>query len=235
MVVIAPVTVGLAAIALVAVVTTVPYAMTAIEYRRRDNGLAYLLLVSGVGIWNAMFVIQLLAADPMVKVFFLALSVVGAVQSGLGWFIFSATASSASGAFDRRWIYAVVSLLGGLDIALAVTAPVHPFYWVASAGGAFEFATITPAIGYWLHTALLAGLFALGAWQFAAAWRRGTNVTYSRSYALVGGFAALAVVGSNWLAPGGQGIAPLVAAGLTTIGWFQASRGRALARLRALV
>lgn len=234
MVAVAPLTVVLAALGLLAVLTTVPYAMTAIDYRRRDNGLAYLLLVSGVGVWNAMFVVQLLTADPTVKLFFLALSVVGAVLSGLGWFLFAATASSTAGTVARRWVYAAVSVLGGLDIALAVTAPVHAFYWLGASGGAFEFAAITPAAGYWLHTALLAGLFGAGAWLFAEAWRRGTNVTYSRAYAVVGSGTALAVVGSNVAAPGGLGVAPLAAAALTTIGWMQATRGQALPRLRAL-
>jgi hypothetical protein len=232
MVAASPVTVVTAALALAAAVTTVPYAMTAITYRRRDNGLAYLLFVSGVGVWNAMFVVQLLAADPTVKVFFLGISVVGAVLAGLGWFLFATTASSTSGWSDRQEVYMVVSVLGGLDIVLAVTAPVHPFYWVKAAGGVFEFAVITPAVGYWLHTALLAGLFGAGGWLFAAAWRRGTNVTFSRSYAVAGAITALAVIGSSVAAPGGQSVAPLAAAGLTTIGWFQASRGRALAWFR---
>lgn len=126
------------------------------------------------------------------------------------------------------------SVLGGLDIALAVTAPVHDLYWVAASGGALEFATITPGVGYWLHTALLAGLFGAGGWLFSQAWQRGVNVEFSRSYTVGGAVAVLAVVGSNVLWPGGQGIAPLAAAGLTTIGWFQASRGAALGRLRAL-
>lgn len=231
---IAPLTAALAALAVVAVVTTVPYALTAIDYRRRDNGLAYLLFVSGVGVWNAMFVVQLLAPEPQVKVFFLALSVVGAVLAGLGWFLFAGTASSTSQRFNRRSIYVTASVLGGLDIALAVTAPVHDLYWVAASGESLDFATITPGVGYWLHTALLAGLFGAGAWLFSQAWRQGSNVEYSRLYAVVGTVAVLAVVGSNVLWPGGRGIAPLAAASLTTIGWFQASRGRALGRLRAL-
>lgn len=231
---IAPLTALLAALAVVAVVTTVPYALTAIDYRRRDNGLAYLLFVSGVGIWNGMFVVQLLAPEPQVKVFFLALSVVGAVLAGLGWFLFASTASSSSQRFNRRSVYVTASVLGGLDIALAVTAPVHDLYWIAATGGPFDFAAITPGVGYWLHTALLAGLFGAGAWLFGEAWGRGTNVGFSRSYTLVGAFATVAVVGSNVIWPGGMGIAPLAAAALTTVGWFQASRGQALAGLRAL-
>lgn len=230
-----PVTIAIAALALVAVVTTVPYAMTGIAYRRRDNGLAYLLFVSGVGVWNAMLVVQLLAANPTVKVFFLGLSVVGAVLAGLGWFLFATTASSTSGSLDRQAVYVAVSVLGGLDIGLAVTAPVHSLYWVAASGGALEFAVITPAVGYWLHTAFLAGLFGAGGWLFAAAWRRGTNVTYSRSYSVAGALTVLAVIGSSVASPGGQSVAPIAAAVLTTVGWLQASRGRPLARLRGLL
>jgi hypothetical protein len=231
---IAPLTAALAALAVVAVVTTVPYALTAIDYRRRDNGLAYLLFVSGVGVWNAMFAVQLLAPEPAVKVFFLALSVVGAVLAGLGWFLFASTASSTSQRFNRQSIYVTASVLGGLDIALAVTAPVHDFYWVAVSGGGYEFATITPGVGYWLHTALLAVLFGVGAWLFRQAWRQGINVEFSRMYAVVGAVVVLAIVGSNVLWPGGRGIAPLAAASLMTIGWFQATRGEALRRIRVL-
>ena len=101
MVSISPVTAVFAALGSLAVATTVPYLVAAIEYRRRDNGLAYLLLVAGVGVWNAMTVVQLLTPDPLVKVFFLGLSVVGAVQAGLGWFLFATTASSTDQSFDR--------------------------------------------------------------------------------------------------------------------------------------
>jgi hypothetical protein len=193
-----------------------------------------MLFVAGVGVWNAMVVVQLLAPEPEVKVFFLALSVVGAVLAGLGWFLFASTASSTSPRANRRSVYVTVSVLGGLDIGFAVTAPVHDLYWVAATGGTFDFAAVTPGVGYWLHTALLAGLFGAGAWLFGQAWRRGANVEYSRAYAIVGAFAVLAVVGSNVVWPGGRGIAPHAAAALTTIGWFQASRGRPLRRLRAL-
>lgn len=228
------VTALLAGLAVVAVVTTVPYALTAIEYRRRDNGLAYLLFVSGVGIWNGMFVVQLLSPEPQVKVFFLALSVVGAVLGGLGWFLFATTASGTSERFNRRSVLGTVGVLGGVDIALAITAPVHDFYWTPAVGGTLEFAAITPGVGYWLHTVLLAWLFGAGAWLFAEAWQGGVNVEFSRSYTIVGGVVVLGVVGSNVLWPGGMGVAPLAAASLTTIGWLQASRGQALARLRAM-
>lgn len=234
MVTISPVTVVLATLGSLAVATTVPYLVTGIEYRRRDNGLAYLLLVSGVGVWNAMIVVQLLTPEPRVKVFFLGLSVVGAVQAGLGWFLFASTASSTDQTFDQPWIYALAGILGGLDIVLAVTTPVHSFYWVGAAGGAFEFASVTPAVGYWLHTALLVALFAAGAWLFTGAWLRGTNETYSRAYGVVGLLTALVVVVGNVLVPGGFGVAAIAAAVLSTIGWLQASRGRALGRLRAM-
>ena len=126
-----------------------------------------------------------------------------------------------------------MGILGGLDIVLAVTTPVHSLYWIGASGGATEFAVITPAVGYWLHTALLAGLFVAGAWLFVGAWQRGTNVEYSRAYAMVGLLTAVVLVGGNVLAPGGSGVAAIVAAVLSTIGWVQASRGSPLPRLRA--
>lgn len=232
---IAPLTAVLAVLSLLAVVSTIPYAMTAIDYRGRDNGLAYLLCVAGVGIWNAMILVQLLADDPLIKLFFLALSIVGAVQAGLGWFLFAATASTTSGGFDRRSVYAAASVLGGADIGLAIIAPVHDFYWVGATGGLYEFATITPAVGFWFHTALLAALFGAGGWLFYGAWRRGSNPAYTRAYVVAAAATVAAVLAGGVLAPGGHGAAPVVAAALTTIGWDQASRGAALARLRALV
>lgn len=233
MVAIAPFTAALAVLSLLAVASTIPYTLTAIDYRDRDNGLSFLLFVAGVGVWNAMVVVQLLAPEPTVKLFFVALSVVGAVIAGLGWFLFAATASSTDQRFDRQWVYGVVSVLGGVDIALAVIAPVHDFYWVGATGGLYEFAVIAPAAGYWFHTAVLAGLFAAGGWSFAGAWRRGVNVPYTRGYAIGAGVAALAVLLSNGLVPAGPNAGPIAAASLTTVGWLQASRGRVLARLRA--
>jgi len=226
------VTVGLAAGAVVALGWTVPFAATAIQYRRRDNGLAYLLLVAGVAVWNAMVAAQLLTREPLVQVFFLALSVVGAVLTGLGWFLFAATASGTASTLDRADVYALVAILGGLDIALAITAPIHPFYWTPGTASAAGFAAITPAAGYWLHTVFIAGLFGAGTALFADAWRAGTNVRYSRSYAVLGALTVAAVVGSNVLAPGGLDVAPLAAAVLTSVGWVQASRGRVMARVR---
>ena len=233
MVAVSPVTAVFATFGSLAVATTVPYLVAAIEYRRRDNGLAYLLLVSGVGVWNAMTVVQLLTPDPVVKVFFLGLSVVGAVLAGLGWFLFATTASSTDQDLNRSWVYAAVSVLGGVDIVLAVTTPVHDLYWIASTGAPTGFAVITPAAGYWLHTGLLGGLFAAGAWLFLGSWQRGTNVAYSRAYAVVGTLTAFVLVLVSIVAPGGIALAAITAAGLTTIGWVQASRGSPIARLRA--
>ena len=229
-----PVAAVLAFGGLLAVVSTVPYSLTAIDYRQRDNGLAYLLLVIGVGVWNLMFVAQLLSDDPVVEVFFLGLSVVGAILSGLGWFLFSTTASSTSTALDRRWVYASVGVLGGIDIVLAVTTPVHRVYWRAAPASvdAAGFAVIVPAVGYWFHTALLVVLFGAGTALFAASAQRRPGDRYPRAYAAAGVASVLAVLGSNGLAPGGFGVAPIAAMGLTTVGWLQASRGDPFAWLR---
>lgn len=228
-----PVTAALAFGGVLAVVSTVPYTLTAIDYRQRDNGLAYLLLVIGVGVWNLMFVAQLLSPDPVVEVFFLGLSVVGAIQSGLGWFLFATTASSTSTVLDRRGVYAAAGILGGLDIVLAVTSPVHAFFWqTAAATDGMGFATIVPGIGYWLHTGLLLALFGAGTGLFADTWRRRTELRFARAYAFAGAATVLAVLGGSVLAPGGFGVAPIVAMSLTTIGWIQASRGRPFAWLR---
>lgn len=231
-----PVAVLLSAAGVLVVISTLPYGAVAIEYRRRDNGLAYLLFVTGVGVWNAMVVVQLLSAEPIVKVFFLALSVVGAVLGGLGWFLFATTASATATVFDRADVYGTVAVLGGIDIALAVTAPLHSVYW--NVGGAYGrslgFAAVEPAVGYWLHTALLVGLFGAGTVLFADAWRGRIIARYSRIYTVVGAGTVVAIVGSNVFSPGGLGVAPLVAAGLTTVGWLQATRGRLLDRLRFL-
>lgn len=232
MVVVDPLTAVLAFGGVLAVVSTVPYTLTAIEYRQRDNGLAYLLLVIGVGVWNMMFVAQLLSPDPVVEVFFLGLSVVGAIQSGLGWFLFATTASSTSSVLDRRGVYGAVGILGGLDIVLAVTAPVHTFYWqTAATSGTAGFATIVPGIGYWLHTGLLVVLFGAGTGLFADTWRRRPGSRFARAYVVAGTATVVAVLGGSVLAPGGFGVAPIVAMSLTTIGWVQASRGEPLAWL----
>lgn len=220
--------------ALLAVVSTVPYSLTAIEYRQRDNGLAYLLLVLGVGVWNLMFAVQILSQDPLIKSFFLGLATVGAVQSGLGWFLFASTASSTSDILNRRDVYGVVGILGGLTIVLAVTAPVHTFYWHLPTSGqeTTMFVSVVPAIGYWLHTALLGGLFVAGTGLFVDSWNQQRGDTYLRAYTVAGTATVIAVVGSNVLAPGGFEIASIVAIGLTTSGWLQAARGQPLAWLR---
>lgn len=230
-----PMTLILAVLAIAVVISTVPYALVGIEYRTRDNGLAYLLLVVGLGIWNAMFFAQLLSADPQVKVFFLGLSVVGAVQSGLGWFLFATTASVTSSVLNRRDVYSIVAILGGLDIILAVTTPVHTFYWEQTTvrTGPFGFAAVEPHIGYWLHTALIALLFTAGTVLFWDRWREGTDVRFPRAYTFAGMATVVVLVESNVIVPGGLGFAPLVAASLTTIGWLQASRGEPFAWIRS--
>lgn len=213
-----------------------PYVATAIAYRRRDNGLAYILLALGVGVWNGMVAAQVLSSEPLVQTFFLALSGVGGLLAGLGWFLFAGTASSTPRVPNERLLFGGAAVLVGVDIAVAVTAPVHDLYWVpVTAGGSAPFVAVTPRLGYWLHTQLLALLFLAGTVLFASAWRDGVGLPYSRAYALGGVVTMVAILGSAVLAPGGLTVAPLAAAGLATVGWLQASRGRVLARLRALV
>lgn len=229
-----PITLLLAIGALGGVLTTIPYALAAINYRQRDNGLAFLFLVAGVGVWNLMFVAQLLSPEPIIGGFFLALSIVGAVQSGLGWLLFASTASSTLDALSRRDVYATVSILSGIDIVLAVTAPVHSFFWQlpTAAAGPQMFATVQPEIGYWLHTGLLVVLFGAGTALFANTWITQSNSTYPRAYTVAGTVTVVAILASNIFAPGGLSVASIVAVSLTSIGWLQASRGQPLAWLR---
>lgn len=119
-----PVNLALAVAAIAVIILTVAYAISVMGYRERDNGPAYLLLVAGVGIWNAMLVAQLLSTEPWTKAFFLVLSIVGVVQAGLGFFLFANTASGTPSYLSRRDIYATFSVLAGLNIVFAVTTPV---------------------------------------------------------------------------------------------------------------
>lgn len=215
-----------------AALTVYPYTATAIAYRGSDNGLAYILLVLGVGIWNAMFVAQLLDPDPVVKGFFLSLSVVGASLAGVGWFLFAGTASSTTGIPKQRAAYGGLAMLAGLNIALVITSPAHGLYWTVPADTA-TFVAIEPNPLYWLHTLFLVALFGAGTALFAEAWRAGIAVRYSRAYTIAGSITVLAIVASNVVSPGGASVAPLVAASLTTIGWLQATRGRAVSRARS--
>lgn len=223
--------------ALGGVLTTIPYSLAAISYRRRDNGLAFLLLVSGVGIWNLMFVAQLLSPEAIIGLFFLALSVVGAVMAGLGWLLFASTASSTPEILSRRAVYAAISVFGGIDIVLAITAPVHAFFWqlATTSLGPQGFPAVQPEIGYWLHTGLLLVLFGAGTALFVSTWRGQAASPYARAYTVAGTIMVVAIVGSNLLAPGGKGIASIVAISLTTIGWLQASRGDPLDWLRPFI
>lgn len=232
-----PVTVLLAIGAIVGVVSTIPYTLAGITYRQRDNGLAFLLFVSGVGIWNLVFVAQLLSPEPLIGVFFLALTVVGSVQAGLGWLLFAGTASSTINVLSRRDVYALVSVFGGIDIVLAVTAPVHTFFWQLPTAsiGPQGFVAVQPALGYWLHTGLMVVLFGAGTSLFAYTWANHVETAYPRAYAVAGAATVLAILASNTLAPGGLGIAPVTAVSLTTIGWIQATRGQPVAWLRTAV
>ncbi|MFB6174214.1 MAG: histidine kinase N-terminal 7TM domain-containing protein [Halobacteriales archaeon] len=216
------------------VLSTYPYAATAIAYRHRDNGQAYLILVMGVGLWNGMFAAQTLSADPVVKGFFLALEAVGALLAGLGWFLFAGTASSTPAVPNRRSLYGLAAVLVGGAIALAMTNPAHGLYWAATTAAAPSgFAAVAPRLGYWLYTGLLAALFVGGAVLFGAAWRSGASVRYTRAYTVAGAATALAVLGGSLVAPGGLSVAPLVALAGSTVGWVQAGRGRVVRRLRS--
>lgn len=213
-------------LSLAVVLSTIPYALVGIEYRNRDNGLAYLLFVIGLGVWNGMIFAQLLSPDQVVKVFFLGLSIVGAVLAALGWFLFASTAGVTAGIFARRDVYTVVAILGGLDVILAVTTPMHSFYWypLAVQETTLGFAAVELTVGYWLHTILLTVLFLGGTGLFWQSWRTGSISPYPPIYTVAGVATGTAVVGAVAFAPIGFGIAPLMAASLSTTGWFQASR-----------
>lgn len=219
--------------ALVVVLSTVPYAATGVSYRRSDNGLAYIALVTSVAVWNGAFAAQLLTADPLVGVFFYALSAVGVALAALGWFLFATTASSTPPLPVRRAVYGAAVLVG-VDISLAVTSPAHALYWTLppDAGAVGGFAVVVPAPGYWLHVLLVSALFAGGTLWFASVPRGDSAGRYGRAYATAGTATVAAFLGGAAFAPGGLSVAPLVAAALTTVGWVQAERGRVLSVLR---
>jgi len=203
------------------VFSTYPYLATAITYRRRDNGLAYIVFIMGVGIWNGTFAAQV----PFVEAYFLSLSMVGALLAGLGWFLFASTAGSTPRVPRHRSVYGALGAVIGASIALAGTTPVHSTYWHSTVSpGPVPFATVVPAVGYWVYTLLLVGLFGSGTLLFAVAWRRRVDVVYTRVYAAVGAVACVSLVASNVLLPGGATLAPLAAGCLSTTGWIQAQR-----------
>lgn len=221
---------------LTVVITTIPYALVGIEYRNRDNGLAYLVFVIGLGLWNGMVFLQLLSSEQRVKIFFLGLSVVGAVLAGLGWFLFASTAGVTSGLLARRDVYATVAFLGGVDVILAVTTPIHMLFWAPSAdpGPPFGLAAVDLTVGYWLHTVFLAGLILAGTGLFWQRWRRGSESPYPRIYSVAGVTTVAVLLAGNLLAPWGLAVAPVVAVTLSTAGWFQASREQPFQWIRSL-
>lgn len=223
--------------ATVAVVATIPFVLTAIEFRQRDNGLSYIMFALGIGVWNGMLVAQLLSPRPLIKGFFLALTIVGSLIAGLGWFLFAGTASSTPAVPNQRVVYGSLAVLVGLDIAAAVTAPVHTFYWVLrpEVTQPAGFAVIEPGIGYWLHALLLGGLFAGGTVLFASVWQDERNVRYTRAYSIIGTLTVASIAVSGFIAPGGFSVTPLLAATLATIGWIQARRGRVFRFVRTVL
>jgi hypothetical protein len=210
--------------AVLVLLSTYPFVATAIAYRRRDNGLAYILLLMGISVWNAMLAAQLLSPRPLVKGFFLSLSVVGSLLAALGWFLFACTASSTPHVPRRRLLYGSAAALTGVDILLAMTAPAHSVYWVVPEPSTLTtgFAVITPKLGYWLHIQLLVVLLGGGTLLFAAAWERGNDVRFTRLYTIAGTATVAGVLWSAIAVPGGTSVAPLLAASLSAIGWFQA-------------
>lgn len=214
----------LASGAILGTLTMYIYVATGIAYRHRDNGLAYILFVLGTGVWNGVFVMQFLSPDPVISQFFLSLSMVGSLLAGLGWFLFASTASTTPTVPVQRLIYGALAILVGIAITLLVTAPVHSVYWATDAADPATLLTITPNLGYWLHTGLLAVLFGTGSLLFAAAWDDSDGAPYTRGYTVAGIGVVVAVLGSNILAPGSLTVAPLVSVCLTTTGWLQAKR-----------
>ncbi|MFP4628908.1 MAG: histidine kinase N-terminal 7TM domain-containing protein [Halobacteriales archaeon] len=232
-----PASIALGVLAVLVLLSTYPYGATAIEYRHRDNGLAYLFMLLNVGVWCALFAAQLLAETTLVAGFFYSLSMVGALLASLGWFLFAATASSTPTLPRHRSIFGIVAVLVGADIALVVTSPIHELMWTISepAGAHSGFAVVNPHLGYWFHIQLLVLLVAGGAILFAIAWERGVNQRYSSAYVITAGALIGGLVLSAVLVPGGFSVAPVLAGGLTTIAWVQANRGRVLLRLRRLL
>ncbi|MFQ3294853.1 MAG: hypothetical protein ACI8VE_001934 [Natrialbaceae archaeon] len=214
----------LAAGAVIIVLAMHVYVATGISYRHRDNGLAYILFVLGVAVWNGIFAAQFLSTDPAINQFFLSLSIVGAVLAGLGWFMFASTAGSTPRVPGERVVFATTGVLVGIAIMLAVTTPVHSVLWQIDPASTSLVAEITPAPGYWLYTVFLAGLFLAGVVLFGLAWSNGESLSYSRAYTVTGITTVVAILGSNILAPGGLTVAPLVTFQLATIGWLQAKR-----------
>lgn len=220
-----------------AVVTMVPFMSTAIEYRQRDNGLAYIMFVLGIAVWNGMLLAQLMDPRPLIKGFFFSLSIVGSLIAGLGWFLFAGTASRTPLLPNRQLVYGSLAILVGLDIVAAVTAPAHTFYWALPpvAAETVGYAVIEPRVGYWLHTLLVGVLFAGGTILFALVWQDDRNVRYTRAYSLIGTVTVASIAASNFFAPGGFSATPLLAATIATVGWVQARRGRVFSFVRTVM
>jgi len=218
-----------------AVLSTIPFGITALEYRHRDNGLSYILLVSGTAVWNGMFAAQLLGPDLRVKEFFFSLALVGSLLTGLGWFLFASTASRTSFVLDNRLVYGVIAVISGIDITFVVTSPVHSVYWhlPEAMSRSDGFAVITPQIGYWLHIGFLASLFVAGTLLFAGAWESQQGLPYTPAYTVAGFGIVIVLVGSAILVPGGLSLAPPLVVSLTAIGWLQAKQTRVLESVRA--
>lgn len=213
--------------ALAGLATTYPYVATALDFRASDNGLAYILTLMGLGVWNGMVAIQVIDPRPMVDLFFYAIAILGALLAGLGWFLFAGTASSTRDLPGGQFLYGVASVAVGIDVVVALTTPVHDLYWrstsMVPAGGMF--APFEPDAGYVVHTVFLALLFAAGTALFADVWARGEADQYVRAYTVMGTVTVLAILASNLLVPGGFTVASIAAVGLTTAVWVQARRG----------
>lgn len=207
--------------------TTYPYVATALEYRASDNGLAYILTLMGLGIWNGMLALQLVDSRIMVDQFFHAMAILGALLAGLGWFLFAGTASATRDLPGAGLLYGIAAVAVGLDVVVALTTPIHDLYWLLPVAVSPDqtFAAFEPQIGYVIHSLFLALLFALGTALFADVWATGNDDEYVRAYTVVGIITVVAILGSNLLVPGGFTVASIVAVGLSTIAWVQARRG----------
>lgn len=215
---------SLAGGATIAALTVYPYTATAVSYRGSDNGLAYILFVMGVSLWNAMYAVQLLDTDVTIQGFFFSLSLVGGSLAGLGWFLFAATASSTRTVPRRQTVYGLAAIGVGANIVSVITNPTHEFYWTIDSTGSLStvFVHIDPTLFYWAHTLLLVVLFGAGTALFFEAWRADITPAYSRAYTVVGTATVIALVTASTVFHSELPIAPIAAAVLATIGWLQA-------------